>query len=323
MRSRRLLAGLTALVLVMLLPTVLQAAPRVVVSIPPIHNLVSGIMEGVAEPVLLVPGGASPHDYALRPSDMRHLQSAQVVIWVGRDLEGFLERPLARLPESVTKVTLLKDAHLVRHELREGGIWDRHDHGHGHDHNHGHSHSHSHSHGHDHHHDVDSHVWLSPENAARIVRHVADVLADKDPDHADRYGENRDRILARLETLDATLQARLEPVRGRPFIVLHDAYQYFERHYGLTPAGSVTVDPARPAGARRIQEIRQRIQDSDAICVFSEPQFRPAIVETLIDGTGARTGVLDPLGADLPAGVGSYFQLLENLGQSLVDCLSR
>ncbi|MCG5501018.1 zinc ABC transporter substrate-binding protein, partial [Ectothiorhodospira lacustris] len=164
--------------------------------------------------------------------------------------------------------------------------------------------------------------WLSPENATRIVRHVAGVLADEDPDHAVRYEENRDRILARLGALDAELQARLTPVRGHPFIVFHDAYQYFERHYGLTPAGSVTVDPSRPAGARRVQEIRQRIQETDAICVFSEPQFRPAIVETLIDGTGARTGVLDPLGAELPAGVESYYRLLENLGQSLVSCLT-
>ncbi|MBK1673384.1 zinc ABC transporter substrate-binding protein [Ectothiorhodospira shaposhnikovii] len=320
MRSKRLLAGVAALVLT--LPLSLQAAPRVVVSIPPIHNLVSGVMEGVSEPVLLVPGGASPHDYALRPSDMRHLQSAQVVIWVGRDMESFLTRPLSRLPDSVRTVTLLKEADLVRHELREGGIWDRHDHDHGHSHSHDHDHSHSHDHAHDHHHhDIDSHVWLSPENAARIVRHVAAVLTEQDPDNGVRYRENRDRILAQLSELDTRLQTRLAPIQGRPFIVFHDAYQYFEKHYGLTPAGSVTIDPSRPAGARRIQALRQRIQDSDAICVFSEPQFKPAIVDTLVEGTGARTGILDPLGADLPTGVESYYRLLENLGDSLVGCL--
>lgn len=310
-----------------LLPGSGQAAPQVVVSVKPVHDLVMGVTEGVTAPVLLVPGGASPHDYALRPSEMRALQQARVVIWVGPELENFLVRPLAGLGAEVQRITLMKDAELVLHPVREGGIWDSHGHDHG---GHSHGHSHSHGHGHSHNHaannhaqaEPDAHVWLSPENARRIVAHVADALAELDPDHAAAYAANRDRMLARLERLDEELRALLAPVREAPFIVFHDAYQYFERHYGLTPAGSITVDPSRAPGARRIQEIRQRVSQSEAICVFSEPQFRPAIVATVIEGTQARTGVLDPLGADLLSGPDAYEQLLRNLANSLVECLS-
>jgi zinc transport system substrate-binding protein len=294
------------------------AAPTVVVSVKPIHDLVLGVTEGITEPTLLVPGGASPHDYALRPSEMRALQQAQLVIWVGPELENFLVRPLAGLDAGSHTVALLHQADLVRHPVRDGGIWD------GHDHDHGHNHGHDHEH-HDHrdsHEEVDAHVWLSPENARRIVDHVAGELARLDPDNLAAYEANRDRMLERLNRLEQEIRDTLAPVRDRPFIVFHDAYQYFERHFQLTPAGSITVDPSRAPGARRVQEIRQRVVESDALCVFSEPQFRPAIVATVIEGTRARTAVLDPLGADLPPGPQGYEQLLRNMARSLVECLS-
>ncbi|MFP4244527.1 MAG: zinc ABC transporter substrate-binding protein [Ectothiorhodospira sp.] len=288
------------------------ATPRVVTSIPPIHNLVHGVMAGVGEPVRLVPPGASPHNYRLKPSDMRQLHQADVMVWIGPEMETFLARPLATAPDELTRVTLMEDVDLVLHPRREGGVWadPAHDEGGGGDHD---------AHGEE---DTDTHIWLSPENAARITRHVARVLAGVDPEHADRYRANRDRILGRLEELDDRLRERLDPLRDRPFIVFHDAYQYFERHYGLNPAGSITLDPSRSVGARRIQAIRDRIRESRALCVFVEPQFEPDLVETLVEGTDARTGVLDPLGAERPPGEESYYRLLEALGEQLVDCLT-
>jgi zinc transport system substrate-binding protein len=300
--------------------------PRVVVSVKPVHDLVMGVTRGISEPALLVPGGASPHDHALRPSGMRSLQEAHVVIWVGPELENFLVRPLSGLPAEVQRITLLHDAGLVTYPVREGGIWDAHDHDHGHGHDHGHDgvhrHDHDPAHGNDHG-EPDAHAWLSPENARRIVRHVAEKLAERDPGNADVYQDNLENMLKRLDRLEQDLAQRLEPVRERPFIVFHDAYQYFERHFGLTPAGSITVDPSRAPGARRVQEIRQRLAEADALCVFSEPQFRPGIVATVTEGTRARTGTLDPLGADLPSGPEGYEQLLRNLADSLVECLGR
>ncbi|MBK1692459.1 zinc ABC transporter substrate-binding protein [Ectothiorhodospira mobilis] len=292
------------------------AAPRVVTSIAPIHNLVHGVMEGVAEPVRLVPPGASPHTYRLRPSDMRRLHEADVAVWIGPEMETFLVRPLATAPEDLVRVSLMEDADLIVHPRREGGLWEHRPHADGDAHGHGHPEE-------DHDRDVDTHVWLSPENAVRITRHVAGVLAQADPQNAQRYRANRDRILAELQALDAQLAQRLAPVDDRPFIVFHDAYQYFERHYGLSPAGSITLDPSRSVGARRIHEIRERIRGAGALCVFVEPQFEPDLVHTLVEGTDARTGVLDPLGAALPPGVESYYRLLRDLADHLVDCLSR
>jgi zinc transport system substrate-binding protein len=324
-RRMRVLCALALAALV--LAGAAWAAPPVVVSIKPLHDLVTGVTEGVSEPALLVPGGASPHDYALRPSEMRSLQHAGVIIWVGPELENFLVRPLAGLAPEIRRINLLHDAGLILHPVREGGIWDTHDHGHdhdgGHDHGHGHGHeehAHATAHGRDHD-EADAHVWLSPENARRIVRHVAAELAALDPDNAPAYESNRDRMLERLERLDREIRELLAPVRDRPFIVFHDAYQYFERHYGLTPAGSITVDPSRAPGARRVREIRQRVQASEALCIFSEPQFRPAIVATVTEGTDARTGVLDPVGVGLPPGPEGYESLLRNMAESLVTCL--
>ncbi|MDD3518094.1 MAG: zinc ABC transporter substrate-binding protein ZnuA [Chromatiales bacterium] len=289
------------------------AAPRVVVSIQPIHALVSGVMDGVAEPELLLAANASPHDYAMRPSDMRRLQQADLVIHVGEALETFLERPLEALPERVERIELLHDAALHTLPLREGGVWERHEHA---ESERGHEHDHDHEHE-----GVDAHIWLSPENARRIVRHVADVLARLDAPNAARYEANAGRLLERIDAMDRRLGDALTAVKDRPYILFHDAYHYFEDHYGLTPAGSITVDPSRAPGAKRLREIRARIQATQAICVFSEPQFKPAIVATLIEGTGARTGVLDPIGSTLPPGTDAWFRLMDDLAANLRACL--
>lgn len=295
--------------LILLFATPAWSAPRIVVSILPLHSLVAGVTEGVAEPVLLLRGGTSPHDYSLRPSDIRNLTQADLVIWTDPGLEGFLVRTLDALPSKVRRTALAADAALLLLPARSGGLWEE-------DHHHDHHH---HDHGEP---DHDPHVWLSPENARRIVRHVASLLSAMDPDNALRYGENRDRLLARIDALDLTLKAQLERVAARPYIVFHDAYQYFEASYGLAPAGAVIVDPARPPGARRVRDIRNRILEGGAVCVFSEPQFEPALVRTLTEGTGARTGVLDPVGAALEPGENAWFHLMEAMGDALADCLT-
>jgi zinc transport system substrate-binding protein len=165
------------------------------------------------------------------------------------------------------------------------------------------------------------HVWLDPQNAAAMVGAIAATLSAADPEHAAAYEANTTKVRADLARLDGELAAKLAPFHDRPFVVFHDAYQYFEDRYGLRAVGSITVDPQRTPGAGRLREIRAELEELDAACVFAEPQFRPALVETVVEGTGAGTGVLDPLGADLEAGSGQYAQLLRALSGSLVDCL--
>jgi zinc transport system substrate-binding protein len=285
--------------------------PSVVVSIKPIHALVSGVMQGVAEPKLLVKGGGSPHNYALRPSEARNLANADLVVWIGPQLESFLEKPLETLGKKAKKLELLKVVEGPLLELREGGAWERDSHEHEVKH---------HDHGnHEDPDEVNPHIWLSPLLAKQIVSSTAQVLSELDPAHQQRYAENSSRLQERLDALHKELKDRLTPVNTVPYIVFHDAYHYFESTYGLNAVGSITVDAERRPGARRITEIRAKIKALKARCVFSEPQFESRLVQTVIEGTGARTGVLDPLGIELSEGENSYFILLENLADNLVS----
>jgi zinc transport system substrate-binding protein len=287
-----------------------DGAPAVVVSVKPIHSLVAGVMEGVGTPQLLIEGAGSPHSYALRPSQARALDQADVVFWIGDGLEAFLARPLGALSSDATLVALGDAEGLRLLPTREGGTREAH----GEDHEHEEEHDHDHG-------AVDMHLWLDPQNAAVMVGAIAAALGATDPGRAATYDANATKLRADLAGLDAELAATLAPVHDRPFVVFHDAYQYFEERYGLNAVGSITVDPQRAPGAGRLREIRAELEEHAAACVFAEPQFRPALVETVVEGTGAGTGVLDPLGADLEAGPGQYAQLLRTLSASLVDCL--
>ncbi len=306
-------------------------APRVVASIKPVHSLVAGVMAGVGEPELLVRGAASPHSYSLKPSDARALESADVVFWIGEGLELFLARPLATLAGEGRAVELADTGGLLLYPPREGGLWNSHDgehegeHAEGEAHEEGEAHAEgdeqSHAEDHDHA-GFDGHLWLDPRNAKLLVGRIVAELAARDPADAATYRANGAALEARLEALDGELAAQLAPVADAPFIVFHDAYQYFEKRYGLTGVGSVTLSPEQPPGARRLGEIRDRIAAQQARCVFREPNFEPALVDTVIEGTVARTGILDPEGAALSEGPDLYFELMRDLAGSLEACLS-
>jgi zinc transport system substrate-binding protein len=338
------------------LPAAAPAAPRVVASIEPVHALVAGVMEGVAEPRLLVEGGQSPHTYSLAPSEAAALEEADLVVWVGPVLEAFLERPLASIAreDAVLRLAGLDGLDLL--PAREGGAWEAHDHAHGHGGDHGHGghaeaghdgHEDGHEthdraqhdhegrdhgeHGHDDHAHgdhamdaarIDPHLWLDPDNARAMVAAVAGRLAAIDPANAGAYRANAGALDARIAEADAALAERLAPVADVPYVVFHDAYQYFERHYGLAAVGSVTIGPERRPGARRLTEIRERIVSLDAACVFREPQFAPDLVETVVEDTGARVGTLDPLGSDVGPVPEAYPRLLRALADDLLACLA-
>jgi zinc transport system substrate-binding protein len=310
-------------------------APAVVVSIKPVHSLVAGVMEGLGEPVLLVQGAGSEHSYSLRPSQARALDQADVVFWMGETMETFLIKPLQALSGNAKVVALWETPGLTLLPTREGGMWEEHDHGAGHadgDAGHGegeHAEAHEEEGGHaeanhesEHAHgETDMHVWLDPGNAKVLVAAIATTLSDADPRNALTYQTNAARLDQRLDELDRSLQGRLAAVSGRPYVVFHDAYQYFEHRYGVSAVGAITINPTVRPGARRLGEIRERLEHLDAACVFAEPQFEPALVDTLIEGTSAGKGVLDPLGAALEEGPDQYFGLMHGLADSLVECL--
>ena len=354
MRSFRLsLPILFAVFLLAVAPPGAQAAPKVVVSIKPLHSLVAAVMVGVGEPTLLLSGAGSPHSYSLKPSEARALAQSDLVFWIGDELEQFLVKTLGTLSGSARVVALTEAEGIAFLDVREGGVWGEHDHGsheeageheddheehghegHGHE-EHGHEeHDHEeradheeqdhaeHGHeGHDHG-ERDIHIWLDPDNAAAMVRAIMANLSHADPANAERYTANGTALLGLLDGLDSEIKALLSSVKDHPYIVFHDAYQYFEVRYGTNGVGAISVSPERAPGAKRLAALRDEIVDRGAVCVFSEPQFEPALVATIAEGTAAKTGELDPLGADLSPGPGAYFALMRNLAKGFHDCLT-
>ncbi len=309
--SARIALALAAVLALGLAPGA-SAQPRVVASILPLQSLGAGVMEGVATPEVLVRGAASPHTYTLKPSDARALAQAQIVFWIGPGYETFLKKPLAALSKKAKLVELIATPGVIVLPTREGGVWAGHDEpasrarprpGRGTA-------------------DLDSHIFLDPMNAKAIVRAAVAALGEADPANEARYRANATRLAERIEAADTEHRLMLGPVRSRPFVVFHDAYQYFERHYGLAAVGSIALSPERPPGAQRLAQLKRKIRDLGAVCVFAEPQFQPALVATLIDGTAAKTGLLDPLGATLAPGPDAYFELMRGLARALAGCLA-
>lgn len=296
-------------------------APVVVTSIKPIHSLVSAIMQGVGEPELIVDGAASPHTYNLKPSNARALQDAKVIFWVGPGLEAFLEKPLQALGRDASIAALDDAPGLVKLPFREGGAFEPHDDGDEHD-----SASAAPEHEHaeaDHDHDpFDTHLWLDPMNAKAMAAMITTTLVAADPANALTYQGNAKALDDKLDALDTEIKGMVTPVKDKPFIVFHDAYQYFEHRYGIRVAGSITVSPETIPGAERVSEIHRKVGELGATCVFAEPQFEPRLVNVVIEGTRAKSGVLDPEAATLKAGSDLYFTLMRGIADSMKDCLS-
>jgi len=288
-------------------------APKVVVSIKPVHSLVAAVMQGVGTPDLIVDGAASPHTYALKPSNARSLQQAQVVFWVGPGMEAFLQKPLASLGSNATVVELDQAPGITKLKFREGGAFESHDDGDepaaGEDHAHDHE-------------EFDTHLWLDPHNAKAMVAEITTSLVAANPANALIYEANQKALNDKLDALDTEIASTLAPVKNKPFIVFHDAYQYFEHRYGVRVSGSITVSPETIPGAQRVSEIHSKVADLGATCVFAEPQFEPKLVNVVLEGTSAKSGVLDPEAATLPQGPDLYFTLMRGIASSLKTCLS-
>ncbi len=306
------LPPLSALVLSALLSTAAAAdAPKVAVSIQPIHSLVAAVMSSVSDPHLLVKGYGSPHAYQMRPSEAAALYQADLVFWIGVPLENFLIKPLRNVGPPARAVALLDIEGLPLLENRDSGVRPGHQHkGHG----------------------VqglaplpqarDPHAWLSPIIARRMVEAIASELARADPRNGDTYRRNARALEERIGILATELTARLAPVRQAPFIMFHDAFQYFEQAFGLQSIGAMHLEPTRAPGAARVQALRNAIRDHGVRCVFREPQFQSALVDTLVEKTDARVAVLDPLGADFPPGADAWFQMMTANAETIAKCLS-
>ncbi|HHQ6575806.1 TPA: zinc ABC transporter substrate-binding protein ZnuA [Serratia fonticola] len=291
-----------------------NATAAVVTSIRPLGFIASAIADGVTPTEILLPDGASPHDFALRPSDIQRLRSADLVLWVGPDMEAFLTKSLTQLPAN--KQLAISELPAVQPLLMKGD--DDHDHDHA-------AEAHSHSDGddgHDHHHgDYNMHVWLSPEVAKVTAIAIHDRLLELMPQKKDKLDANLRQFEDQLAQTDKNLVKMLTPVQGKGYFVFHDAYGYFEKHFGLSPLGHFTVNPEIQPGAQRLHQIRTQLVEQKAVCVFAEPQFRPAVINAVAKGTNVRSGTLDPLGTGIELGKDSYGNFLTALSNQYVSCL--
>ena len=299
---------------------------RVVTTIKPVHALAAQVLADIAEPRLLIDGAQSPHVFALKPSDAAALNRAHLFVRISPTLEPFSEKIRTSLPKSVEVLSLIDASGLTVLPLRESGSFERHDHDHEKDHHDHKGHDESDT-GHDtDHHDHsrdDAHIWLDPDNAVQMIRALVKSLSAIAPEHKAKLEQNGDAAVARLQKLALDLTARLKPATTKPYIVFHDAFQYFEKRFGLTAAGAITLHPDVPLSGKRLQEIRKKIKQAGVTCVFSEPQFNAKRLSAVVEGSKAKTGALDPLGYGVPKGPNAYGTMMRKLADGFLGCLTR
>lgn len=301
----RLFSVFVAFVASFLLIGSAQAEVRVLTSIKPLQLIAAAVQDGVAIPEVLLPPGASPHNYALRPSDVRKVQSVDLLYWIGPDMEGFLPRVLngRTLPSvAVQDLPGMKLRRFAEDSHSHAEDADEHDH----DHRPG---------------TLDAHLWLSPVNARVIADKMAADLSTADPANAERYQHNAKAFDERLDALDQRLKKRLAGIEGKPYFVFHEAFDYFEDAYGLKHTGVFSVAAEVQPGAQHVATMRARLQEVGKTCVFSEPPLRPRLAETLVAGLPVKLAELDALGGYTPATAQGYEQVLEKLGNDLAGCL--
>ncbi len=309
-----------------------NAEIKVVTSIKPIHSLASYLMDGVGKPDLIVDGYASPHGFALKPSHAKMIQNADIIFWVGEDIESFLEKPLKSIAKKADKIELMEIKGLTKLKFRERNIFEGHD-DHGHkeddhddhakkedDHDdHGHDDEHKEDGHDDHGHgEYDPHIWLDPMNAKVILSEMAEHLIENDQENEAKYKANLKKAHKDLDKLTKKVKSELN--KDFKSIVFHDAYQYFEKRFGINILGAFTVNTDVMPGAEQLAEIREIIEHDKVSCIFSEPQFNPDIIKAVAKDTNVATGVIDPLGATLNPGKDLYFDLIVNMSKSFKGC---
>ena len=335
MNPKQLKRLFPALALPMILSSgVLKAdVPNVVADIAPVHSLVSMVMKGVGEPKLLIPQNASPHHYAMRPSEAKALQEANLVVYLGHDMSPWLEPLFETVAASADPLDLSEVDGVLQLSYREGPVFgekeghDDHDDHEGHDHEkEGHD-DHDDHEGHDDHahHDHDGndpHMWLDPANALVWLDAIASELGHIDPENAARYRANAKTAKEEISHETHHIEDHLKSVQGKGFLVFHDAYQYFENRFGIFATGSISLGDASKPSPKRLQQLKHHFEEEGIHCVLSEPQYSSKLINSVFGGFKPHIGVVDPIGVDLELGSGLYLELLENIAVGIAQCVN-
>jgi len=293
--------------LIFLIPIISYSTEkRIVATIKPLHSIILNVVDN-EDVHLLLNGNISPHDYHLKPSDMKKIKEADIVFYVDDEsIETFLHRALKTIDDR-NKVAIFSNSRIKLLPIREGGIWEEELAEDGHNHAHG---------------EYDGHIWLSTNNAIRITKQVVKKLSEITPSKKNLYKKNAMIYINQLKNSKKEISAELASIKNEPYIVFHDAYQYFENEFKLNAAGSISLNPEFSPTPKRINEIKSKILDDNVKCVFKEPQFPSQIVQTITKDTKAKEGTLDPLGSELEPGKELYIKLIKNISKNLKQCLS-
>jgi len=305
----------------------------VISTIQPINSLVSAVIGNTGKTISIIPAEQSPHDFKLKPSDVKVLQNGNIIFYVSNHLESSVTKVFKNLPKNIKLINLMEESGINHLAIRDNAAWERHDH-HGDDHDDHDKHGKKHDdhddhdkHGkkHDDHDDHekedDVHIWLSPDNAIKIVQKVNKVLSLYFPENSKIYNQNTTKFIDKIRNLKMELIKELSPIKNKPYIVFHDAYQYFEKTFELNAVGSVALEGDIASSPKQISFIKDKIIKSKASCVFQEPQFDSKLVKIVVEGTNAKIGTLDPLGVNITGNKDFYLQLLTNMAKSLKECL--
>ena len=306
----------------------------VITTIQPINSLVSAVIGNTGKSISLIPAEISPHEYKLKPSDAKKLQEGNIIFYVSNHLESSVTKVFENLPKNIKIINLMEEAEINHLEIRDNEAWERHDH-HGHDDHDDHDkhgkkhddhddhdkHGKKHDDHDDHEIEDDVHIWLSPDNAIKIITKVKKELSLYFPENANVYNQNATKFIAKINNLKKELTQELSPIKDKPYVVFHDAYQYFEKTFGLNAVGSVALEGDIASSPKQISFIKDKIVKLKASCVFQEPQFDSKLVKIVVEGTKAQIGTLDPLGVNVSGKEDFYLQLLRNMSKSLKECL--
>lgn len=317
-----------------LLTAPIMANADVLASVKPLGFIASSIADGVTGTQVLVPQGASPHDYSLKLSDIQKVKSADLVLWIGEDVDSFLDKPIRQLErKKVITIADLADVEPLlsqaHHEHPHGDGDDEHAHEHKHEHQHGHeNHEHGeHHHGHDHdHHEgltTNWHVWYSPAISKVIAQKLADKLTAQFPDKKEQIAQNLADFNRTLAEQSEKITAQLANAKDKGFYVFHDAYGYFNDAYGLKQTGYFTINPLVAPGAKTLAQIKEEIAEHKVNCLFAEPQFTPKVIDALAKGTKVNVGRLDPIGDKVELGKNAYVNFLQATADSYMECLAK
>ena len=306
----------------------------IITTIQPITSLVSAVIGNTGKTISLIPTEISPHEYKLKPSDIKKLQNGNIIFYVSDHLETSITKVFENLPKNIKSINLMEDAGIKHLAIRDNEAWERHDHRHGHGDHHDHDkkakehddhedekHAKKHDDHNNHEKEDDVHIWLSPDNAVKIIKKVNKELSLYFPENAKTYNKNTNQMIKKINELEVELKNELSGIKDKPYVVFHDAYQYFETSFGLNAVGSVALEGDIASSPKQISFIKDKIVKFKASCVFQEPQFDSKLVKIVAEGTNAQIGTLDPLGLNIKSGENFYLQLLKNMAKSLKDCL--